>query len=184
MNRLLALAIFCCFVTGILFANEPDKEKMYTSKEYRFGIERHQKDFTLQIVRKGAEYQMIIYAPKGRSLKIIKTKDSYDNMNYMQCLEHKYFKKEGIEYNLMVFSVPAAYDNENYYWTDMEIDGQIVPVSVARKMRKQMQKGFHVVDMRYNHDRAKLSSKIKIEEGWHSNDSRFSFVPGRTFYSE
>lgn len=177
MNRLLIIVTFNCFVTGILFANEPNKEKMYTSKEYRFGLEKHQKDFTLQIVKKGAEYQMIIYAPKGRSLKIIKTKDSYDNIYCMRCIDNKEIKKEGIEYNLMVFGVPAAYDNEEYYWTDMEIDGQKVPVSVARKMRKQMQKGFHVVNMRYNYDRAKLPSKIKIEEGWHDNGFN-SYIPG------
>lgn len=182
MNRLLALVTVCCFITGFSFADEPVK-KVYKSVIYHFGIEKHKKDYGLQIVKNGTDYEMLVYAPKGRAFQKISTNDSYGNLYSMYCVDCKSVETGGIEYDLLTFSVPGAFGEEDYLWKVLEVDGQIVPNSIAKKMRKKMQKGLHVVNMRYNYDRARLPSKIKIEDGWYSSESRFSFVPGRDFYS-
>lgn len=181
MKHLLAILTLCCLATGAAFADEPEEGKVYVSKEYSFGMEKHRKDCTLQIVRKGADFEMMVVAPKGRMLQVIRTIDSDGNLNYMSCVDCKLIKKDGVECNLLTFHVPEAYNDEEYFWTDVQIDGQQIPVSVARKMRIQMQKGFHAVNMKYNYDLAKRPSKIRIEEGWNSIESRFSSVPGRDF---
>ena len=177
-HLLVSLLTLCCFSIGVAFAGEPLEGNVYVSKEYRFGMEKGKKDCSLQIVRQGAEYQMMIYAPKGKAMQVIRTNDSDGNLNYMTCVDRKSVEKDGVACDLLVFQLPVAYDEEEYRWTDMQVDGYQVPVSVARKMRLQMQKGFHMVNMKYNYDRSKLPSKIRYEQGWMTGFGSTGAAPG------